>query len=890
MQKVYTPSDYEDTLYARWEQSGLFNPDVCIEKGVTKEDAAPFCIVMPPPNANGRLHAGHALDMTLKDIATRHKRMCGYKTLWIPGADHAGFETQIVYERKLENEGKTRFDMKPEELYNNILEFTLENKKQMESDVRRMGASCDWSRQKFTLDPEVVSEVQQTFKKMFDDGLIYRGSRIINWCPKHQTSLSDVETEFKEQTDPFYYFQYGPFVIGTTRPETKFGDKYVTMHPDDERYAQYKHGQTIKLEWINGPITATIIKDKANDMAMGSGAMTITPWHSAIDFEIADRHSLDKEQIIDFKGNLLPIAGEFAGMPITEAREKIVKKLRAKKLLVKQDDAYTHSVRVCYKCGTPIEPQIKEQWFIKMKPLAEMAMEPVRDSRVNFMPKRFEKIFFHWMNNTIDWNISRQIVWGIPIPAKICTDCGKGFPDLKDTLAQCPSCGGAVKKDTDTFDTWFSSGQWPLLTLNYPNGKDFKEYYPTTLMETGADLVFKWVPRMILFGMYLAKKEPFKTVYFHGMVNDENNQKMSKSKGNVISPIELSNQFGTDAMRMSLVIGNSPGNNIPLSYEKVSAYRNFTNKLWNIARYVLTNETRNTKRETPEENSSPLHNITDSSHWILSEMILLIDNVTADLNNYRFSQAGERLRDFTWNTFADWYLEISKFEENKEETNTLLAMVLKDLLKLWHPFMPFVTEAIWQKMGYGISYTDMLFVAKWPTNTPYKELLHKSKKSEENLFPLIIEIVQTVRNLRSEYHIEPKCKLPAILTLPQSSESLVSALKKNSGLLLHLRTGLSDVRIESNAKIPKNSLTKTITAGISVSLPKNISHDIKKERAWLEKEKQRLELSIKNTQSRLNNPHYKEKAPKDLIEKTKKLLNEYQRKHTEIQKLLHTLL
>lgn len=896
MEKTYSPADHEDALYQKWEKSGLFNPDECIKQGVTKADAQPFCIVMPPPNANGRLHAGHALDMTLKDIATRHKRMCGYKTLWIPGADHAGFETQIVYERKLESEGKTRFDMKPEELYKNILEFTLENKKQMESDVRRMGASCDWSRQKFTLDPEVVSEVQRTFKKMFDDGLIYRGSRIINWCPKHQTSLSDVETEFKEQTDPFYYFQYGPFVIGTTRPETKFGDKYVTMHPDDERYAQYEHGQKIELEWINGPITATIIKDKANDMAMGSGAMTITPWHSAVDFEIAERHSLDKEQIIDFEGNLLPIAGEFAGMPITEAREKIVEKLRAKKLLVKQDDTYTHSVRVCYKCGTPIEPQIKEQWFVKMKPLAELAMEPVRDSRVNFMPKRFEKIFFHWMNNTIDWNISRQIVWGIPIPAKICTDCGKGFPDLENTLAQCPSCGGTVKKDTDTFDTWFSSGQWPILTLNYPNGKDFKEYYPTTLMETGADLVFKWVPRMILFGMYLAKKEPFKTVYFHGMVNDENNQKMSKSKGNVISPVELSNQFGTDAMRMSLVIGNGPGNNIPLSYEKVGAYRNFTNKLWNIARYVLTNTPQPTTHNNPNTSSVVGRRssvVLDSSKWILSEMAVLIDEVTSDLNAYRFSQAGEKLRDFTWNTFADWYLEISKFEINKEETNAILTMILEDLLKLWHPFMPFVTEAIWQEMGHGTSDTDMLFIAKWPTTAPYTEALNIERthqdESVENTFPLIIDTVKAIRNLRSEYRIEPKEKIPAILTLSGKSIALVDFFQRNSTLLTQLRTGISAITFETDTSAPKEYLTQSVTAEISVSLPKNIGRDTEKEKSRLTKEASNLARLIESTTARLSNPGFRDKAPEKLITETQRLLDEYTKKHNEVQKTLDTL-
>ncbi|MEK7494390.1 MAG: valine--tRNA ligase, partial [Patescibacteria group bacterium] len=548
--KTYNAKDWEEKLYTLWQESGFFNPD-----NLPGERTQTFSTIMPPPNANGRLHAGHGLDMTLKDIATRYKRMAGYKALFVPGADHAGFETQIVYERKLESEGRSRFDMQPEELYKNILEFTLENKKHMESDIRRMGASCDWSRSLFTLDEKVIKQVHETFKKMFDDGLVYRGSRIVNWCSKHQTSLSEVETEYIEKSDPFYYFQYGPFVIGTARPETKFGDKYVVMHPDDERFAEYTDGQKIEVEWITGKITATIIKDAAVDKEFGTGVMTITPWHDPIDFDIAERHKLDREQIIDFDGKLLPIAGEFAGLSIEEARKKIIEKLDAKGLLVKTDNEYQHSVKVCYKCSTAIEPQIKSQWFVKMQPLAEMAMQPVREGKIEFLPKRFEKIFFHWMNNTIDWNISRQIVWGISIPAKICTNCDQGFPDLENTLSTCSHCQGTLVADPDTFDTWFSSGQWPLLTLGYPDSKDFQEYYPTDVMETGADLVFKWVPRMIMFGMYLAKKEPFKTVYFHGMVNDEHNQKMSKSKGNVISPVELSDQFGTDAMRMALITG-----------------------------------------------------------------------------------------------------------------------------------------------------------------------------------------------------------------------------------------------------------------------------------------------------------------------------------------------
>src|SRR5271168_2760836 len=448
--KLLKPYDHQATetrIYNSWDKNGFFNPD-----NLSDNKKGSFTIIMPPPNANGNLHAGHALFITLEDIMIRYKRMSGYKALWIPGADHAGFETQIVYEKKLEKEGKSRFRMDPQDLYKEIYDFTIINKKNMYDQIRSMGASCDWSRERFTLDPEVVKEVQKTFKKMYDDGLIYRGARIVNWCSKHQTSLSDVETTTKEKKDPFYYFKYGPFVIGTARPETKFGDKYVVMHPDDSRYKEYSDGQKINLEWINGPITATIIKDEAIDMDFGTGVMTITPWHDATDFAIALRHNLDREQIIDIRGKLLPIAGEFAGMKINDARPKIVEKLKAKGLLVKIDEEYIHNVPVCYKCETTIEPQILPQWFVRMKPLAELALKAIEENKITFYPDNYKKIFTYWMENTIDWNISRQIIWGIPIPAKICTKCGDGFPDLDNKHFTCPKCGGEAIQDPDTFD------------------------------------------------------------------------------------------------------------------------------------------------------------------------------------------------------------------------------------------------------------------------------------------------------------------------------------------------------------------------------------------------------------------------------------------------------
>lgn len=701
----YDPKQVEEKIYKLWEDSGFFNPDY-----LPKRHKKPFTVIMPPANANGNLHAGHALVMALEDIMTRYKRMQGFKALWLPGLDHAGFETQVVYEKKLEKEGKSRFGMEPQELYQEILQFTLENKKNIEAQIKKMGASCDWSREKFTLDEDIVKEVQRTFKKMYDDGLIYRGQRIVNWCSKHQTSLSDVETESKEKTDPFYYLTYGPFTIATARPETKFGDKYVVMHPDDIRYADYRDGQKIDLEWINGPITATIVKDKAIDMEFGTGVMTITPWHSDIDFEIAERHKLDKEQIIDMRGKLLPIAGEFAGMKITEARPKIIEKLKAKGLLVKTEEKYVHNVPVCYKCETAIEPQILPQWFVKMKDLAKKAADAVKAKKITFIPDNYRKIFLYWMENTIDWNISRQIVWGIPIPAKLCDACNEGFPDLDDVIKACPQCNGVLRKETDTFDTWFSSGQWPLVALGYPQSKDFKEFYPTTVMESGSDLIFKWIPRMVIFGLYLAKKVPFSTVYLHGLVNDAKGQKMSKSKGNVINPLDITDKYGTDALRIGLVMGNTPGQSLALDENKIKGHRNFANKIWNAAKYVLMNTQDYTAAK--KVTLSPVQ----KSH--LKELQKVAKEATKLMDDFKFYAAAETLYHYFWHTFCDKIIEESKAllvdEKQKAATQYMLVEILTTSLKLLHPFMPFVTEEIYQQLPLKDK-KACIMIEEWPT-------------------------------------------------------------------------------------------------------------------------------------------------------------------------------
>ncbi len=702
----YDPANHEARIYSLWEKSGYFNPD-----NLPGERTECFSIVMPPPNANGSLHAGHALFVTLQDIMMRYERMKGKKAVWFPGADHAGFETQVVYEKKLEKEGRSRFQMTREELYAEILEFTLSNKVFMEGQIRSLGASCDWSRGLFTLDDRVKRIVYDTFKQLETDELLYRGARSSNWCPKHQTSFSNLEVEHEERTEPFYYFQYGPFVIGTARPETKFGDKYVVMHPNDERYKDYFHGQQIELEWINGPIIATVIKDEAGDPEMGTGVMTITPWHSGIDFEIAKRHNLDYEQIIDWRGKLLPIAGEFAGQDIRDARKNIVEKLKQKGLLVKIDEQYHHAVPCCYKCGREIEPQIKEQWFVNMKPLAAKALEALDDGRYSFVTERDERVYRHWLTNIEDWPIARQIAWGIPIPAKVCVDCHHGMVDLDNTITMCTKCGGTVEQEQDTFDTWFSSGQWPLCVTDYRGtSRDFEKYYPTTVMETGKDILFFWVARMVMLGLYRTGEVPFKKIYLHGMVRDKHGKKMSKSKGNVIAPSEIQEKYGTDALRMGLMVNNVPGTDMNLDPDKVNAYRKFSNKLWNITRFVLDNI---------HDYMPPVDQAPEDTAFENEFLHPAVADINKDMVNDRFDLAAEKIYHFVWDHFASQVIEESKpllaqGGAVRASRQRMLAHYLVTSVKLLHPFMPFVTEAIWQELPAHMKDSNLLIVAKWP--------------------------------------------------------------------------------------------------------------------------------------------------------------------------------
>ncbi len=724
--KAYDHTQAEGKIYQTWIESGYFNPD----KLPSAESRQPYTIIMPPPNVTGTLHIGHALFATIQDILIRYQRMQGKRALWLPGTDHAAIATQSKVEAELyKKEKKTRFDFERADFLKLVEDYAQASHDTIIGQLKRLGASADWSREAFTLDEPRTLAVRTAFKAMYDDGIIYRGARIVNWDPKLKTTVSDDEIEYKEQADPFYYFKYGPFVIGTVRPETKFGDKYVVMHPKDERYAQYKHGQKIELEWINGPLTATVIKDEAADMEVGTGVMTITPAHSAIDFEIAKRHGLDIEQVIDDRGCLLPIAQEFAGQHIKKARPLIIEKLQSKGLIEKVDEKYVHNLATNSRGGGIIEPQVKEQWFIdvnrefaikhseiagiesgQMVTLKQLMRHVVQEGLIKIIPEHFEKIYFHWIDNLRDWCISRQIWYGHRIPYWT-----KG--DEKYVGTEAPQ-GEEWTQDSDTLDTWFSSGLWTFSTLGWPDKEapDLKAFHPTDVMETGYDILFFWVARMILMSTYHTGQIPFKTVYLHGLVRDKDRQKMSKSKGNVIDPLGVIDTFGTDALRFALIFSSAAGNDIPLAEDKIKGMKHFANKLWNISRYVLSNVTI-PNSQFPISNPEP---ITQADKEILAKLDATIKSVTNNLNTFNLHEAAQSIYQFTWREFADVYIEASKPQLTdaslKQNTQAILLHCLISILKLLHPFMPFVTEELWSKLREEklLKNDSLLIVADWP--------------------------------------------------------------------------------------------------------------------------------------------------------------------------------
>lgn len=694
--KTYEPSRYETDIYALWEKSRAFEPQ-------GKGDA--YSIVVPPPNANGDLHIGHALTLGIEDIAVRYHRLRGHRTLLLPGADHAGFETQVVYEKRLAKEGKSRFDFSREELYAQIWDFVAQNRQNFENQLRRLGAGVDWSRYTFTLDQKIVKRAYATFKKMWDEGLIYRGERLVNFCTFHGTAFADIEVAYKEEKSSLWHIRYpltdgsGEIIVATTRPETMFGDTAVAVNPTDKRY-QKLIGKTVKLPLTQREIP--IIADEFVEETFGTGAVKITPAHDQNDFEAGKRHELPFITVIDHEGKLThDVPDAYRGVPVDDARKRVVADLDSQKLLAKTED-YIHNVGHCYKCGTVIQPLLREQWFVDMQPLTKPAIEELRANKVTFYPDTKREQLITYLENLRDWNISRQIAWGIPIPAfQNVDDSDDWIYDERVEQEIIEKDGKTYHRDPDVFDTWFSSSSWPYATLDYPDSQDFKEFYPLALMETGGEILYPWVSRMLMLGLYVTGRIPFKGVYIHGYVLAEDGAKMSKSLGNVINPLEVVDKYGSDAMRMGIIAGRVPAVNRGYDHRKVEDARNFCNKLWNIARYI-----EGAVGDKPAVADAEPKSAAD--HWMLHKMQQLQTTLVDDLDNYRLAEAYDKLYHFVWDDLADWYIEASKAEPNKD----LLARILADTLVMLHPFAPFVTETIWQTLswtGEGILATEA-----WP--------------------------------------------------------------------------------------------------------------------------------------------------------------------------------
>jgi valyl-tRNA synthetase len=1073
VEKTYDSKKYEDKIYEKWEKSGLFNPDNL----KLDENAKNYSVVMPPPNVTGVLHMGHAAMLAYEDILIRYHRMKGNRTLWLPGTDHAAIATQTKVEKDLKKKNETRHSLGREKFLEKVDEFAKNSHDTIEKQIKKMGSSCDWSREAYTLDETRHKAVYSVFKMMHEDGLIYQGERIVNWCPRCHSTLADDEVEHKEENTRLYWIKYGPFILATTRPETKLGDTAVAVHPDDKRYKKMI-GKKYKIPGVLGEFEITVVADKSVDPEFGSGAIKVTPAHSFVDNEIARKNNLPMKKIIDEEGKMMKNCGKYAGMTTKEARKAIVADMEKMGLIDHIDENYAHSIAICYRCETIIEPLPSKQWFIDVnkkipkhkKSIKELSIEAVEKGvfgkeKINIYPERFEKIYFNWMKNLRDWCISRQIWFGHQIPVwykkkpisltlirhaqtdwnkqgimqgqtdvplnekgkkqakelrelikkekidliiisplartrqtteiinyknleiieddrlkersygkfegKKTEDLLKNHPEITTfEVGGCPywidvptaetydelrarvedfikgmkskyagknilivshgdtldmfyaainnvpneqaygkfSLNGTLQKyqieaeeihvdiekpkgnnwqqDSDTLDTWFSSGLWTFSTLaNSPdqisieNGQlkidssDFKNFHPTSVMETGYDIIFFWVARMIIMTTYAISDIPFKDVYLHGLVLDDKGKKMSKSKGNALDPLEMCDQFGTDATRLSLIIGTSPGSDMKISPKKIEGERNFVNKLWNIARYILENY-----KIAGNANLRSLQpTLIDS--WILEKMRNLIDQVEEDLERYKFSQACEKLRAFTWNDFADWYIEASKFEDNKKAKAKILNMILADLLKLWHPFMPFVTEKIWGDMNKK----DLLLIEKWPKIDKYSEIVVDDVNSL-NFDNRIKEIIRVIRNVRTEYNIKPKERIEVTVY----SEKYAKLIESQENLIKNLRTGIKELDIKkSGEKISKAFYVSF--SGIEIYIPLEGIVDVEKERKRLKEELEQAEKYSTGINKKLSNKKFIQNAPTEIKEKEKEKLDFQKNKIEKIKKYLKNL-
>lgn len=846
LKKSYSPKDFEPTIYRLWESSGAFKPS---GKG------EPYSIVMPPPNANGNLHIGHALMASIEDILVRYYRMQGRDTLYLPGADHAGFETWVVYERKLAEEGKSRTDFAREDLYKQVWDFVHAQRGTMEKQLRALGVSADWDSLVFTLDEKVITTVYATFKKLWDEGLIYRGERIVNYSTKYQTSYADIEVEYKTEKGTLWHIAYpsiekvDEIIVATTRPETMFGDTAVAVHPSDERY---KHliGTHVQLPLTDREIP--VIADEHVDPNYGSGAVKVTPAHDPNDFEIGERHNLKRIQVIGFDGKMMNVPPQFQGLEVEVARKRVVAALEAAEML-RKEEPIEHSVGYDYKSGLPIQPLVKDQWFLKVEPLAKKAIEAIENNQVRIVPASKKKALIQYYEKLRDWNLSRQIAWGIPIPAFRNID---NSDDWKfDTRIDQPSIvvdGTTYVREEDTFDTWFSSGQWPFITTDFLQEGDLSRFYPNSVLETGHDILYQWVARMIMLGLYATGSVPFKDVYLHGLVLDERGQKMSKSKGNVINPMTVLEEYGSDALRLGLIGSRGAGQNQAFSTGRVVAGRNFCNKLWNIARYIENSLPDDFKLSKP----SPK---TPADHWIIRQLNNAAKGVSEQIENYRFAEASEIVYHTIWDDVADWYVEASK----KQSNPALLGWVLDTSLRIAHPFAPFVTESIWQTLGWHTS--KPLISIHWPKSVHYDDI---AAAEFEQLQALVIEARYVTSELPSRKY-----------DLLYGRDSLV---EDNAELIAWLAR-LGQVVYADRPRGLRLS-TPNREAWIDVD-----EETLREHQSNLEKRLKETGLAITNLSNRLGNPNYVEKAPKELVEETKQQLDDQRKLLERLERELEIL-
>ena len=905
----FNPKDFEEKIYQNWEEKGYFNPS----EDKTK---TPYTIVIPPPNITGKLHMGHALDNTIQDILIRYKRMQGFNTLWVPGTDHAAIATEAKIVEKLKKEGISKEDLGREGFLEKAWEWKKEYGGTILKQLKKLGCSCDWERERFTMDEGLSNAVKHVFVNLYNKGLIYKGKRMINWCPYCNTSISDAEVEYEEEATHLWHIRYpikgqeGKYVVvATTRPETMLGDTGIAVNPTDERY-QDLVGKTVILPIMNKEIP--VIADEFVEKEFGTGCVKLTPAHDVNDYQAALKHNLEIVPVFDENFKMGDLAPEYKGMDLYEARQKIVERLEKEGYLVKIED-YTHNVGKCYRCHHTIEPHISEQWFVKMEPLAKPAIQVVREGKVKFVPERFDKIYYNWMENIQDWCISRQLWWGHRIPAYYCQDCGEIIV-AEETPTKCTKCGSTnLKQDEDTLDTWFSSALWPFSTLGWPEQtEDFKYFYPTNTLVTGYDIIFFWVARMIFSAVEQTGTVPFDTVFIHGIVRDSQGRKMSKSLGNGIDPLEIIEKYGTDALRFSLILGISPGNDIRYMPEKLESASNFANKLWNASKFVLSNLP---KEESLEQNSATLEkqgkieksckesekeaeqenrisqkltakelpqDLCYEDKWILAKLNQLIEEVTTNLDNFELGVATQKVYDFIWNEFCDWYIEMVKprlYDENcttKFAAQYTLNRVLKGALKLLHPVMPFITEEIYSKLYQN---DESIMISKWA-----EELVPMSFETEKNQIETLKTIIVGIRNLRTNLNVHPSKKSKLIFVTNMAKQMLEECKP-----MIQKLGFASEIQIqESKENIPQNAMS-VLADGMEVYLPFEDLVDVEAEKQRLQTEKERLISEVQRAEKMLSNPGFVNKAPESKINEEKEKLAKYQDMLAKVEERMKSL-